>query len=95
MKAASRSTTRRQGSLCARASELAFALFLLTLLSVAVARAARLGGPCFVDDAEIGRVGSCEFQQWTSFAHNGDHCPASALMGPKRLNWERRISGSS
>ena len=22
-------------------------------------------------------------------------CPASALMGPKRLNWERRISGSS
>jgi hypothetical protein len=73
MKADSRSTTRRQGSVCPRAGALALAVLLLTLLSVAGAHAARLGGPYFVDDAEIGPVGSCETEQWASSARNGDH----------------------
>jgi hypothetical protein len=34
--------------------------------------AARLGGAYYVDDAEIGKVGSCEFESWSSFAANGD-----------------------
>lgn len=36
------------------------------------ARAAKLGGAYFVDDAEIGRVGSCEIESWGSFADNTD-----------------------
>jgi hypothetical protein len=73
MKAASRSTTRGQGSVCARAGAAALAVLLLTLMAPAGARAAKLGGPYFVDDAEIGPVGSCEFQQLASSARNGDH----------------------
>jgi hypothetical protein len=73
MKADSRSTTRRQGSVRAHAGPLALAVLFLTLLSVAGAHAARLGGPYFVDDAEIGPVGSCETEQWASSARNGDH----------------------
>jgi hypothetical protein len=34
--------------------------------------AARLGGAYYVDDAEIGKTGSCEFESWSSFAANGD-----------------------
>jgi hypothetical protein len=73
MKAASPSTTRGQGSVCPRAGALALAVLSLTLLPPAGARAAKLGGPYFVDDAEIGPVGSCEFEQWASSAQNGDH----------------------
>jgi hypothetical protein len=73
MKAASRSMTRGQGSVCPRAGALALAVLSLTLLPPAGARAAKLGGPYFVDDAEIGPVGSCEFEQWASSAQNGDH----------------------
>jgi hypothetical protein len=73
MMAVSRSTTRRQGSLCARVSALAPAVLLIWLLPGAAARAAKLGGPYFVDDAEIGKVGSCEVEKWASSAHNGDH----------------------
>jgi hypothetical protein len=36
------------------------------------ALAARLGGAYFVDDAEIGKVGSCEIESWASFAANSD-----------------------
>src|ERR1043166_1443463 len=36
------------------------------------ARAAQLGGAYFVDDAEIGPVGSCEVESWASFAGNSD-----------------------
>jgi hypothetical protein len=38
----------------------------------APASAARLGGAYYVDDAEIGKVGSCEIESWSSFAANGD-----------------------
>ena len=38
-----------------------------------LAIAAKLGGPYYVDDAEIGKPGSCEFESWGSFANNGDH----------------------
>jgi hypothetical protein len=73
MKAASRSTTRGRGSVCPRAGALALAVLSLTLLPPAGARAAKLGGPYFVEDAEIGPVGSCETEQWASSARNGDH----------------------
>jgi hypothetical protein len=73
MKAASPSTTRGQGSVCPCAGALALAVLSLTLLPPAGARAAKLGGPYFVDDAEIGPVGSCETEQWASSARNGDH----------------------
>jgi hypothetical protein len=36
------------------------------------AKAATLGGAYYVDDAEIGKVGSCEYESWASFAQNGD-----------------------
>lgn len=43
------------------------------LAPVPDALAAKLGGPYFVDDAEIGKVGSCEVESWASSARNGDH----------------------
>jgi hypothetical protein len=73
MNAASRSATRGQGSACARAGTLGLAVLVLALPPLAGARAAKQGGPYFVDDAEIGPVGSCEFSQFASSAHNGDH----------------------
>jgi hypothetical protein len=42
------------------------------LSSASQALAARLGGAYYVDDAEIGKLGSCEFESWSSFAVNGD-----------------------
>ena len=39
----------------------------------APAAGASLGGAYFVDDAEIGSVGSCEVEHWASFAANSDH----------------------
>ena len=42
------------------------------LSSASQALAARLGGAYYVDDAEIGKPGSCEFESWSSFAANGD-----------------------
>lgn len=41
-------------------------------LSATEAFAARLGGAYYVDDAEIGKVGSCETESWGSFAANSD-----------------------
>jgi hypothetical protein len=49
----------------------AFAVFFV-LLPVPRAGAAKLGGPYYVDDAEIGKVGSCEVESWNSSARNGD-----------------------
>jgi hypothetical protein len=57
-------------SACSRA--LALALFLILLLPVPQALAARVGGAYYVDDAEIGKAGSCEIESWSSFAANGD-----------------------
>jgi hypothetical protein len=72
MEAASRFARRPQGRVCAYSRALAFALFLIFLLPVPQAFAARLGGAYYVDDAEIGKVGSCEIESWSSFAANGD-----------------------
>src|SRR5438067_2103421 len=48
-------------------------VFLVSLLSpLAPSFAARLGGAYYVDDAEIGKAGSCEIESWSSFAANGD-----------------------
>jgi len=57
-----------------RASQLALAFVLLITFfwPLAPAFAARLGGAYYVDDAEIGKVGSCEIESWSSFAANGD-----------------------
>jgi hypothetical protein len=41
-------------------------------LSVMPVLAARLGGAYYVDDAEIGKSGSCEIETWSSFARTGD-----------------------
>jgi len=51
---------------------LAFVLSITLLCPMLPAFAARLGGPYYVDDAEIGKVGSCEIESWSSFALTGD-----------------------
>ena len=51
---------------------LTFALVLLFWLPALPVFAARLGGAYYVDDAEIGKVGSCEIESWSSFAASGD-----------------------
>jgi hypothetical protein len=60
-----------QGPVRASSGAFAFAVFIL-LLPVPRAGAAKLGGPYYVDDAEIGKVGSCEVESWNSSAVNGD-----------------------
>lgn len=60
-----------QGSVRACSGAFAFAVFIV-LLPVPRAGAAKLGGPYYVDDAEIGKVGSCEVESWNSSAGNGD-----------------------
>jgi len=60
-----------QGPVRASSGAFAFAVFIL-LLPVPRAGAAKLGGPYYVDDAEIGKVGSCEVESWNSSAGNGD-----------------------
>jgi hypothetical protein len=47
-------------------------LVVIFCLPALPAFAARLGGAYYVDDAEIGKVGSCEIETWSSFAANGD-----------------------
>ena len=50
----------------------AYAALWFFALSGTEAFAARLGGAYYVDDAEIGKVGSCETESWGSFASNTD-----------------------
>ena len=57
---------------CTPSRLLTFAVVLLFFLSALPAFAARLGGAYYVDDAEIGKVGSCEIESWSSFAASGD-----------------------
>src|SRR5262245_11431549 len=54
------------------ASAFAFALLVVLLAPAPQSIAARLGGAYFVDDAEIGKLGSCETESWGSFAASGD-----------------------
>jgi hypothetical protein len=72
MEAASRSGRHPPGRVGACPHALAFAFALLFLLPAPLAFAARLGGAYYVDDAEIGKTGSCEIESWSSFAANGD-----------------------
>ena len=60
-----------QGPVRVCSGAFAFAV-IVVLLPVPKAGAARLGGPYYVDDAEIGKVGSCEVESWNSSAGNGD-----------------------
>jgi hypothetical protein len=53
------------------ASSVVATLLIFVLAPPAIA--AKLGGPYYVDDAEIGKPGSCEIESWGSFAINGDH----------------------
>src|SRR2546430_6058896 len=55
-----------------RALALALALLIFLFAPLAQAFAARLGGAYYIDDAEIGKPGSCEIKSWSSFAANGD-----------------------
>src|SRR3954469_24737911 len=50
----------------------AVTLLIFSSLFSGEAFAARLGGAYYVDDAEIGKSGSCEIETWSSFAANGD-----------------------
>jgi hypothetical protein len=72
MEVASRANRQRHGRADAPARALAIILFIILLLPAPKAFAARLGGAYYVDDAEIGKVGSCEIDSWSSFAANGD-----------------------
>jgi hypothetical protein len=72
MEAATRANRLLHGRVNARAGALAVILFIIVLLPVPKAFAARLGGAYYVDDAEIGKLGSCEIDSWSSFAANGD-----------------------
>src|SRR5262245_7626692 len=94
MNAASRSATRGQGSACARAGALGLAVLVLALPPLAGAHAAKLGGPYFVDDAEIGPVGSCEFSQLAASAHHGDHLYGFVPACVGRLGAPVEIGGS-
>jgi len=72
IKAAFRTIRRRQGRIYACSGGFAFAFFIVLLSTGPEAFAARLGGAYYVDDAEIGKLGSCEIESWSSFAANGD-----------------------
>jgi hypothetical protein len=50
-----------------------FAIVIVLLLPAPAAIAGKLGGPYYVDDAEIGKVGSCEVESWGSFSDSGAH----------------------
>jgi hypothetical protein len=65
---------KRLGRVRLFACSAAFASLLIIFLlsSAPEAAAARLGGAYYVDDAEIGKLGSCEIESWSSFAANGD-----------------------
>jgi hypothetical protein len=47
---------------------LAVVFILILFLDSKLAFGARLGGAYYVDDAEIGKSGSCEIETWSSFA---------------------------
>ena len=55
------------------ARQRALATLIIVLAPAPQALAARLGGAYYVDDAEIGKPGSCEIESWGSFALNRDH----------------------
>ena len=57
---------------CTSSGLLTFGLVFLFFVPALPAFAARLGGAYYVDDAEIGKVGSCEIESWSSFAASGD-----------------------
>jgi hypothetical protein len=50
----------------------AVVLALIFFWMASFAFGARLGGAYYVDDAEIGKSGSCEIETWSSFARTGD-----------------------
>jgi hypothetical protein len=67
-----RSGKRPAQQICTTSGLLTFALVRLFFLPALPAFAARLGGAYYVDDAEIGKVGSCEIESGSSFAASGD-----------------------
>jgi hypothetical protein len=73
MKAASCVMRRPRTWMPVSAGAFALAALLVPLAAATPAFAARLGGAYNVDDAEIGKSGSCEFETWGSFAANRDH----------------------
>jgi hypothetical protein len=66
-----RSSFASRPRVCVPSRALVFAV-VLSLVPAMPAFAARLGGAYYVDDAEIGKTGSCEFESWSSFAANSD-----------------------
>jgi hypothetical protein len=72
MEAASRSAKPLQRGVRASPRAVAVTLLIFSFAPLAQAFAARLGGAYYVDDAEIGKPGSCEIESWSSFAAGGD-----------------------
>jgi hypothetical protein len=72
MEAASRSAKPLQRRVRASPRAVAVTLLIFSSTPFGEAFAARLGGAYYVDDAEIGKPGSCEIETWSSFAASGD-----------------------
>jgi hypothetical protein len=72
MEVASRSMQPPEGHVRASSRAVALTLVIFLFAPIAQAFAARLGGAYYVDDAEIGKPGSCEIETWSSFAASGD-----------------------
>jgi hypothetical protein len=73
MRIASRILRRLRAGTPVSAGAFVLAALIVLLGSSAPAFSARLGGAYNVDDAEIGKLGSCEIESWGSFAANRDH----------------------
>jgi hypothetical protein len=72
LEVAFRSMQPLKGHLRASSRALALTLLICLFAPITQALAARLGGAYYVDDAEIGKAGSCEIESWSSFAATGD-----------------------
>jgi hypothetical protein len=72
MEAASRSAKPLQRRVRVSPRAVAVTLLSFSFAPLGEAFAARLGGAYYVDDAEIGKPGSCEIETWSSFAASGD-----------------------
>src|SRR5438874_11873323 len=76
------SASRLHAAISVSKLSLAFAFPISLLCPVTPAFTARLGGAYYVDDAEIGKVGSCEIESWSSFAANGDRISLAFSVPP-------------
>jgi hypothetical protein len=72
MEPASRSAKSLRRRVCVSSCAVAVTLLIFSFAPLGQASPRRLVGPYYVDDAEIGKAGSCEIESWSSFAASGD-----------------------